>query len=55
MILSDEELKGFDEAIRKALHENYVLKAIGETDEDCIVHDIIASIYRFVEHNCNRK
>lgn len=55
MILTQEEIESLGKDIRRALHENYVLKPEGETDEDCQVHDIIATFYRFCQYNCERK
>ena len=41
--LTPEERKDLSKEIREALHENYILKAEGETDEDCMVHDILVA------------
>jgi len=42
-------MKGHKEEIRRALHENYILKPKGYGDEDCIIDDIETIIYRSVE------
>ena len=41
--LNDKELKDLEADIRRALNENYILKAEGETNEDCLVHGILTA------------
>lgn len=48
-MLSTSEIEYLTQAVKHALHENYVLKAKGETDEDCMTHDIIAAVWRMLE------
>lgn len=49
LILTNEEQKALKEDILAALNENYVLKAVGETEQDCIAHNIIVSIENLIK------
>lgn len=50
LTLNKEELKDLEEGIRRALNENYILKPEGETDEDCIVHDILVAVENLLKY-----
>ena len=48
IIINEEERKDLEKGIRRALNENYILKASGETDEDCQVHAILTQFENFL-------
>jgi len=50
ILLNEKERKDLEKDIRRALNENYVLKAKGETDEDCQVHDILTSVENLLKY-----